>query len=78
MIRNCGLCSKIYNGFDDYIKHDPLCSGAAIVKHRDEDSGNYEIVFYVPCKDSFYDKWFEINYCPNCGKLINNKYVVYR
>lgn len=76
MVSECGCCLRIYDSFDDYMKHDPFCSGAGIVKHRDEDTGNDEIVFYVPCKDSYYDKWFAINYCPNCGRPVNTDHIV--
>lgn len=78
MINNCGCCSKIYSSFDEYISHDPWCNGAGIVKHKDEDTGVEEIVFYVPDKDSRHDKWFTINYCPNCGRLVNANHVIYR
>lgn len=70
MIGKCGACSKIYDSFDDYRNRDPFCSGAGIVNHYDEEEGCRDIVFYVPCKDDYYDSWFTINYCPQCGRSL--------
>lgn len=78
MIRQCECCSKIYDSFEDYRNHDPLCNAAGFVNYYDEDTGMRNIVFYTPCKDSYYDKWFEFNYCPNCGRLMNAEHIVYR
>lgn len=71
MSNECGCCSKIYDSFDEYVtKADPLCSGAAFVNHYDEDEGCRKLVFYMPCKDTFYDRWFKFNYCPHCGRKL--------
>lgn len=69
---NCGCCSIIYDSYDDYIKHHPFCDGAAFVNYHDENDGESSIVFYVPCKDTYYDKWFDFNFYPNCGKPITH------
>ena len=79
MIKECGCCSRIYDSFYDYIdKADPLCNGSAFVNHYDEEEDCRKLVFYVPCKNAYYDKWFEFNYCPICGRKVNPNHVVYR
>lgn len=68
----CGFCSKVYENTAEYIKHDPLCNGVGLVIDEDE-QGNKRALMYIPCKDSYYDNWLEINYCPMCGKKIEAK-----
>ena len=29
-------------------------------------------MFYVPCKDDFYDSSFEVSHCPSCGRAFGN------
>ena len=67
----CGCCSKIYYSFDDF-RHDyPLCECGGLVYFYNEEKNCADIVFYVPCKDSCYDKWFIFDYCPKCGRKLN-------
>ncbi len=73
MKNKCGCCSTIYSSFQDYRNHDPFCSGSGFVNHYDEDEDKTSVVFYVPSKDSYYDKWFDFAYCPVCGKRVKQE-----
>lgn len=63
--KKCVVCSTIYSSFDEFRDRFPMCGIAGLAKNEDG-----RVVFYVPCKDSFYDAWFEFDYCPGCGKSI--------
>lgn len=61
----CRWCSTIHDNEDEARKVDPLCQAAHLVRHGEH------IMFYVPCKDDFYDSTFVINYCPMCGRKLD-------
>lgn len=63
--RPCNLCSTIYKSFDEVRDKYPLCGVGVFAK--DEDG---KVVYYIPCKDDFYDTWFTFDYCPGCGRKI--------
>jgi hypothetical protein len=62
---SCKLCSVIYENFDKVHDKYPLCGIGVFAK--DEDG---KVVYYIPCKDDFYDAWFTFDYCPGCGRKI--------
>ena len=64
----CKTCDIIYESFDAVHMRYPLCSTAVFA--RDDDG---KIVFYVPCKNDYYETWFEFDYCPGCGKKITKE-----
>lgn len=64
----CKLCSTIYENFDKVRDKHHLCGVGVFAK--DEDG---KVVYYIPCKDSYYDEWFEFDYCPGCSKKMSKE-----
>lgn len=73
MIGSCEACSKIYNSHDEYYKEHPNEDVNAFIKNE-----NGIVEFFVPCEEWYYSASYEYNYCPYCGRLINENHVVYR
>lgn len=59
----CDFCDKIWNSLEVY-KNGKYCWDEGNVIYRSGDG----IYLYLPCIDDYYSSSMRINYCPMCGR----------